>query len=491
MKDIERFNGQYLKCIVTKYSSAIDNALANSGALIVYHPKSESKINKNYIYLGDEFLASGYGLPTESMQEKATEIVNSYDQTISNLKDKDDKLSERITREVNQLNSKLSSYIKTTGSIDNTTININGKNINTKNMLLYGEEAKYENLEVLDIDVSINGYKIDDNNNVHLPVGSYIKYIDVYVKYKLNDSGGIYQLEALHKNLNNDSLDDEDIESIVIKYDQDSNGDAEIGTIRYRKVFNDDVYITKNIYDVISSFNIYINETPFEKYKDYPNLKSMFGVSIKSISNMVKKNVINIVKNVNIIATYNLFYNTSLSYSTLENSPKTINIINDEVEDIKLNIDQSETVHTLYIAIPSIFKLDKIYGIDANNNKYNWTGLISVLPSLYMLSYNNSVANKNKYYTYYNLFSIYAPNGIDAKEIQISLLKLFDVDSVYIYEDNPITINQNRTEISTQGFSHYTLNDEFFNSLYWVSVSNNNIENINNILNGVSYNAIN
>ena len=73
-KDINKFDGQYLKCIVSNYTSS-KNLLANSGSLIVIQPKygklndldleeayANGTIHRNYVYLGDEFLASGFGL---------------------------------------------------------------------------------------------------------------------------------------------------------------------------------------------------------------------------------------------------------------------------------------------------------------------------------------------------------------------------------------------------------------------------------------------
>ena len=143
MNDISKFNNQYLKCIVTKYDStvnAVNGYLANSGALIVYHPESETdtyttiingeeintKYNRNYVYLGNEFLASGYGFLCKDMRDDAEKIVKNYDRTIKDIKDtiqneKNDRISgDRSIRE------ELNNYIKTNGFIDNTKVNING-----------------------------------------------------------------------------------------------------------------------------------------------------------------------------------------------------------------------------------------------------------------------------------------------------------------------------------------------------------------------------
>ena len=74
--DINKFDGKYLKCIVSKYK-AVTNYLANSGSMIILQPGGDY-INRNYMYLGDEFIASGYGFSTEEVQRNGERIVNIY-----------------------------------------------------------------------------------------------------------------------------------------------------------------------------------------------------------------------------------------------------------------------------------------------------------------------------------------------------------------------------------------------------------------------------
>ena len=157
--DIFRFDNQYLKCIVTKYPSVLENNgyLANSGAMIIYQPQSETNqtyknvdesYRRNYMYLGNEFLASGYGFLCKEMRNDAENIVKNYNTTINNLINKDNELNNKIDSNIENIQTKLEdNYIKKTGSITTTFININGQNVSTKDMLIYGEEAKYKNSE--------------------------------------------------------------------------------------------------------------------------------------------------------------------------------------------------------------------------------------------------------------------------------------------------------------------------------------------------------
>ena len=114
MNNISKFNGQYLKCIVSNYTSS-KNYLGNSGSLIVIQPKSgrlndiewETKhkngdISRNYVYLGNEFLASGFGFGSQYILEKAEAIINLYDDDISTLGRKDKELDEKIDREIGE-----------------------------------------------------------------------------------------------------------------------------------------------------------------------------------------------------------------------------------------------------------------------------------------------------------------------------------------------------------------------------------------------------
>ena len=229
--NITKFNGQYLKCVVSNYTST-KNYLGNSGSLIVIQPKSgklndielendykNGNIHRNYVYLGNEFLASGFGFGSQYILEKAENIVNSYDSDIKSLKDKDAQIEDKIAQEVRILNEKLTNYVKIQGGpIDETQITINGQAITTKDIILHGEEARYKNLEIKNINILINN-NVCENSTILMPIGSYIQKINVEIEIYKNDSGGIKELSILH----NFDEDDQIYEGTKIKYDLDSD----------------------------------------------------------------------------------------------------------------------------------------------------------------------------------------------------------------------------------------------------------------------------
>lgn len=519
MNDINKFNNQYLKCIVTKYKSTFNgnSYLANSGALIVYHADSEKDsyptkdasgniINneyiRNYVYLGDEFLASGWGFLCKDMRDKAEYIVKTYDDTINALKKADEDEQNNRKLEDNKLWENFEKYIAYNGGyIDKTKVIINGRSIDTKDILLYGEEAKYKNLEVTNIELRING-EICKDNIINLPLGTRIKNIDVYINYDINDSGGIDELEVLHKNLNyinSTSINGNEIEAVIIKYDQDSNGNGEEGIIHYKKIFTDSnpIYVTNKITDIIKGFYIKVKPTPTEKFKFYPRLKEK-DIEIISTGNMIQENTIKVLQDITVIPYYSLCYkfvlrNELLTYNNIE-SNYNINtgLINKDneivIEDIPFQYADGQNQYTmLYIGIPSIYKIDKLYALDKDNYKYNWTGAILEKNTYVKLSTCKYTEGDKKYVTKYKLYRINDNNGFICSKI---IIKVSLID-VLTYEN----IEELTYERLTQDLLVETgtnINDEEFNVLYWVNFSGTeNYQNIQNTLNPLLDNASN
>ena len=134
--DINRFDGKYLKCVVSKYPSVL-NFLANSGSMIVLQPQNEL-INqdiketvedgeyyieaknsegkqRNYIYLGNEFLASGYGFSTIQYRNTGERIIRTYDNTIRALKKADANETKTRTDEDEKLWDNFKNYVAIDG----------------------------------------------------------------------------------------------------------------------------------------------------------------------------------------------------------------------------------------------------------------------------------------------------------------------------------------------------------------------------------------
>ena len=88
--DLSRFNEKYLKCIVTKRPSTM-RVLKDHGAIIIYQNSGY-----NFLYLGDEFIASGYGFKTQEELNSAVEIINKYASDNESINNKLEELEEAL-----------------------------------------------------------------------------------------------------------------------------------------------------------------------------------------------------------------------------------------------------------------------------------------------------------------------------------------------------------------------------------------------------------
>ena len=354
--DINRFDGKYLKCIVSKYPSVL-NFLANSGSMIILQPQSElikqdisesindgeyyitDKANdgqqRNYIYLGDEFLASGYGFTTIQYRNSGERIIKSYDNTIRKLKKADSDEADTRLKEDEKIWDNFKKYVETNGGpIENTIVNFDGdstKKIRTRDIILYGEEAQYNDLSIDEVIVTIYDNDMYPyrslNNTCIFPFGVNVSNIIIEIIGKDNDSGGLNYLEVLHDFHHKDFNYDEN-EGIIIKYDTDvdnkvvieDNIDSQYNLHKwvYYKHLNDslnELIIDEEKNNVIKDIYLYVKETPTANYKYYPGLlnRTYIGTNEKihliSSGNAIKNHKLSLGIKLNIKPQYYIFYN--------------------------------------------------------------------------------------------------------------------------------------------------------------------------------------
>lgn len=515
--DINKFDGKYLKCIVSKYK-AVTNYLANSGSMIILQPGGDY-INRNYMYLGDEFIASGYGFSTEEVQRNGERIVKTYDLDIAKLKKAD--ATERAERkqDVADLNNKLKEYVKINGGpIENTIIRLDGQNIPTKDIILYGEEAKYTNLEVKDINIYVNGKffnKEGINKSVYYnetillcPIGSKINAINIDITTIDNDSGGLEKLVVSHNKNITQYSNDNDVEAVMIKYDydydynlKDENGlEYYDHKWSYSKSFNTYYIVDKTIKNAVKNIYMYVKKTPEAAYKYYPGLERK-GYHIVSSGNAIQNNKIDLDKHIDIIPQYyvrwiiNKDFNgndneedlgSCLYYSIADNNAP-LNYTEESYKteiSIDVNYENNSNINKINIAIPKNFVLHKIYLVNDDLEYFNWTGAVKVRKNIFMpCSY--SERNGSSYPCYeYNIYSLDGDNS----NFKTNIIKV-NIEVLYkgidlIYENNQLCTYKSTTDIKNSFVQNQwstnnvdLLNDEEFNNLYWVPGAPNRIVN--------------
>ena len=532
--DINRFDGKYLKCIVSKYPSVL-KFLANSGSMIVLQPQSEfikqdisESINngeyyitdksndgqqRNYVYLGDEFLASGYGFTTIQYRNSGERIIKSYDNTIRKLKKADSDEADTRFKEDEKIWGNFEKYVEINGGpIENTIINFDGdstKKIKTRDIILYGEEAQYDDLSIEEVIVTIydnNMYPYKSLNNTCIfPFGGNVSNIIIEIVGKDNDSGGLSYLEVLHDFHRKDSNYDEN-EGIIIKYDTDvdnkiiipDNIDSQYNLHKwvYYKQLNDslnELIIDEEKNNVIKDVYLYVKETPTANYKYYPGLlnRTYVGTDEKihlvSSGNAIKNHKLSLGIKLNIKPQYYIFYNFKKDISLNNfNDDKILplNMINEDyTTSIDIYIDNSNTTD-VQIAVPINFALRKFNLVKNNINKFNLTGLVKKIKSNVLMRCPKSKINNDIYFcTNYDIYKFESDQPIES-DVKINLEIVYDgKNQLNIIQKSFNELNNNFIENNTNEL----LNDEEFNNIYWM---NNNKGDLIDRLNKSQENGI-
>jgi uncharacterized protein YrrD len=555
--DIMKFDGKYLKCIVSKYK-AITKYLANSGALIILQPNSE-QINKdivetydsdtntysismktidsqkrNYIYLGDEFLASGYGFSTIQYRDSAERIIRNYDKDIQDIKTT---IKEEIEERGNideEIQARFDAYVeKDGGRINDTCLELplaNSENtikIPTKYIILYGEEAKYDNLELINFTISITGpsqyfvhNKVNyyNENTILCPIGSILNYVSISMETDDKDSGGLSSLRVNHnKVFNNDETsetenEEELVDSIIINYDYDYdyrlNDNFNVSYKHhmwgYKKLFSNNFVVTNDIENLVKNVYLDVKGTPVAGYKYYPGLFAHNNDwKIISSGNAIKDNVIELNKSINLKPQYYGRYSSSINgsnyYDTINNCFALNSFKENDTTNIIFDIPtvNGSLTKTIYIEIPNNFSITKLYLLSNDNSaKYNISGVLKVYKNKnricqYANTYikHNSETGEDENYVSTIAHDIYC---LTLDNAEFNNVNKININVIYNNTDNNVN-ETNVNELNNDlGYSWDIINDEEFNLLYWINGHIDSEEyNINDLKSMIEHKAKN
>lgn len=515
--DINKFDGKYLKCIVSKHKS-VTNYLANSGSMIILQ-EAQGDFNRNSIYLGDAFVASGYGFKSEEYKNIGERIVEDYDDDIKELKSKISAEEKSRQNSDNAINRKFNEYVLIKGGpIENTIINLDNCKIPTRDIILYGEEAKYDNLEIIDLTITLHGNKLSElnrkfhNENILLcPIGAKINDLAIDITTNDNDSGGLSNLVVLH---NQNFLSDygnlsEDIEAVMIDYncDYDYNLNDENGfkytyhKWYYTKKFNGQI-VDKYLKNAIKGIYLYVKGTPLSGYKYYPGLlRKNSNWKVLSSGNAIKDNRIDINRYIDIKPQYYAKWIIGESFNASNYNYTDDNCIGlnntDDYAITEITIDIIDNKNSVYIAIPKNFSVQKIYIIDNHTNKYNWTGAVKIQRNTILPCSYSEMTSEGKYPCI--LYDIYClESNVDLKvNTQVNVVVSYNSTASLYGDDiiNPL-IYKTQNEILNQiTITHAddSINDEEFNNIYWINGNITNTYELNELkelLNKTSENGL-
>lgn len=530
---LSRFNGEYLKCIVTTHSGMIE-ALKNKGALIIYQTKEDNAL-RNYVYLGNEFLASGYGFKSKDELTTAEYIVKSYESD-----------NTKINNHLTNLNNSISSIITT---VDNKLNNFrpdliiyDSKNneINLNDIYFHGKPAYYEDFEVISIQKKLryfdgnlvtNGVVLEeikeiditDIDSISLPIGTRIESINYIISYNKHDSDGISNINICYYESSNDYIND----NLKLQTYQESqfNSKAETGKFYINLMFNDP-YIVSSMDNVqlVNSLQVTVKETPESKYKVYPELnftnKKYVIFSLENIINEHEKILLKpfYIKGVSYLSYFFGEFNfnenapseTKYSLLNIKNALETPIYINDilnydkslvyiektnygDISDIYIDL-KSNTYNVFTFCIGKSFELHLLEYV-TYNSEYNWTGATGIYKKVEQeivtdyttipISYNKLSLVNSKIYQVklLNTENIMPSNGKFHLRLICNSNNFVNDDIIMNIEGTPKTNPEYEQDIDSNYIWEYLLNDEF-NHMHWIKYNEeyNTLDNVKNKL---------
>ena len=516
-------DGEKLQLYITK-SKHLPKLLKNSGSLIVYKDEDLEHYgaqSSNYIYLGNEMIAGGWGFNNEEQKTTALEHLITLPIEIAGIQSR---LSGEIYDRINgdQTTTNMFSFYVPKGSpIDSTGENNNNlyfsnENFDTsffinnnlsnpfyaKNLLSLLKPAEYKDLEVHHISHECKvGFFVGQefveyenttmkDNICYVPYNSILERYTIGITYEKNDSGGIKSAHiARHvytQNVENHTYHVYNylLDTTDTILDNNENSSRTYFNIKWNSSYNtnDNVYmlfdVSKDIteYDLIRDFNVIVKETPTSKYKKFPLLTDF---ELNSIENIIKEYTFpvetikfkpcyifyynNCVNGnvVNKIIPENLRFNKTCNYKTYDNH---MMIIGDKLE-FYIDFGNSNS-HFMSFALPSIYCIKDIY-VMQNDESRNVTGLFKVIKNMGISM--NPFEHNERYikipYNYYYMFS-------DLKFMTGKFKMVINIEFATSYNKNILlqtAVNENTGLYYMFTPSTYLLRNDEFDGSHWTN----------------------
>lgn len=356
MTQLEETNNQYLSCVTT-LNPHTKEFLKNKKGTIIIEGKPDSNNELKEIYLGDIFLAAGYGVNNKKDKETLDTIVEYYSQNIKDLNDKDTNLAnglnnikDKFDELKNSIYEKLNDYLRENANIFH----------------YFQQILTYKSPVINSINYTI---KVENNNvpyvdQFDIPIGSIIENVDINIKGKLNDINRINSVKIiLHTN--------EYINIPEVRYESDQSF---IINIRIRFTDQDKIRIP----DQLELFKLLeiefenpfisgneINNYLYNVLQDHPDIQAQLVNSFDELINSQNVNSISILSpKINPSDTIYIYNGNNTGYENIHSykngeTPK-YNII-----DLTKYNSYNEQI---YFVLPDVYVLDDIIGVEPNES---------------------------------------------------------------------------------------------------------------------------
>ena len=559
-----KLNNEYVKLYITS-NETLPELLKNSGSLIVYHKNSNTSVSEdtsltqsnglnnsdssehhinelseltiesindsnnngtNYLYLGNELIASGWGFDNIKQKNAAINYlttlpthINSIVEVLNNIINSINNNENLYITKDSDLGSYKDLYISTSNFPSSILVDKNNeKNILIKDLPQLLNKATYKEEEITKVEYSIvneDGDNIEDKDNninniirddinkcFYVPYNYAKLYLQLKIKLNLNDVGNIKNIKfnTYTININNNTNINTDNYILSIEKDNNTNNTQ---TITISKKFT-------NIDNIIDP-DIYITFNKTNNYKNYPDSTDNSLNNLYSIENIIPEHTVrinNLFDRYKIIPTYEIYYSTTLlENSSVTNIPeydqpwayigniqdfsipslndfKKVLIVNEN--NVTFNIEITNNRYLLIFMIPKLYNINKIILCSSDNKiKQNILGEFKIL---YDYGVNNIIYtiidfdNDNNYYLKFELSKNNINNNTNTlSEININLLDQNIINNTYYLSSDDFDGSHwfNGPE------NNYILNDVIPKILFTYSNKEQNTLTMNNCKNKI------
>ena len=219
-----KIDNQYLKFVVTTNSS-IPKILQNTGTVSIVHDNTDV-VNRNKLYIADEFIASGYGVGSAELATNNAYLAETYNDIVTYFTTA---YAYALDYTTNVDNSIREAFVLNTGSVTSTYIVLDGNELKLEDIRKILKPAQYDDLNIVTsysyvsyqthkyvpTTDEFNTINIESNNNYisntcytlndmkfNIPYGAHVTQFYSYLYLKLNNHRGINGI----KYNNNDTL---------------------------------------------------------------------------------------------------------------------------------------------------------------------------------------------------------------------------------------------------------------------------------------------
>lgn len=503
-----KINGEFVKFVVTADEN-VPEILKNSGIVTIVHDKNvtddnaENKVNRNKIYIADEFIASGYGVRDEDAARKLQSISEQYDDAYTYFLNAYSYSTNYSTQLYDRI---VNYYVSNIGETSSTYVMLDDYPVTLAEIRKLFVPARYDDFTINDtsyaqLTYNMNTFAIANavtsynheylsekrydlsDLRFNIPVGAHVTNFTTYFDINTVNHRGVNGAQAYVHTSKKEDPHFVRINEVYTTYNDDLPGiRRQFTTVSMNLTKNysgikHDYIVKSGDNTVIENYELYDAGSHEKKY--YP-LFEREEKYITSTENFIEPYHINF-GDVNITGNHMIYYyqqryNASISrfvttlYSGMNNDDDSVRFTQIIDDETVMYYRANTTKQIILFAIPSCYDIEHVYYYDGYFRE-NCTGDVyvgstkknSVVSDFYLtVNDNNEVNSVNK--IRYNLYKFEFRTDAYKKdlEIHLKLMKREDETTLVTTKSSLIDDTSYVSQYSTK-----FIQNELYNTMHW------------------------